>query len=208
MAKGPSSFFNERTAEYFLTPLMQRSLEAHFGSAIPMFFWKNREGNRTSLMIHEGRRVRVLAMFARRPKVGVNSDQVTGRIGHELWKFARHANRAGLMTIAAMPVVGSIFELYEPDERVLWLPLDQRENANPFTVDKSTPVGPITLSGHVLKTLTMEELVRNVHAKCGVLQWSEAMNLMADLREAGAGPRSFFGLIGGYKPVYFLIPAD
>lgn len=208
MAKGPSGFFNERTAEYFLTPLLQRSLEAHFGSAIPMFFWKSREGNRTSLMIHEGRRVRVLAMFARRPKVGLNSDQVTGRIGRELWTFARHASKAGLMTIAALPVVGSIFELYEPDARVLWFPLDQRENEDPFTVDKCKPVGPITLAGHAFKTSTIEELVRSVHAKCGVFQWNEAMELMADLRQAGAGSPSFFGLIGGYKPVYFLIPAD
>src|SRR5689334_17537250 len=98
-----SSFFCERTAEYALVPILQRSLEAHFGFAVPIFYWKTREGNRTSAEIHKECSVQILAMFARRPKVTQKRNWVTGKINAELFQFADAASSVGIPTIAGFP---------------------------------------------------------------------------------------------------------
>lgn len=69
-----SSFFGERTAEYAIVPVLQRALKSRFGSALPLFYWKTREGNRTSSEIHGKCFVKVVAMFARRPKIAAQEN--------------------------------------------------------------------------------------------------------------------------------------
>lgn len=119
-----SSFFCERTAEYALVPRLQRSLEAHFGSAIPIFYWKTREGNRVSSEVHRAQFVQVLAMFARRPKLTGRKDWLSGKINFEIFQFADAARSVGVPTIAGFPAVASLHGLYS-DPPIYWLPIEK-----------------------------------------------------------------------------------
>ena len=206
-----SSFFCERTAEYALVPLLQRSLEAHFGSAIPIFYWKTREGNRVSSEIHQGRHVQVLAMFARRPKVTETRDIISGKINLELSQFSRAARAVGIPTIAGFPAVDSVFRLYQ-DPLIFWLPVEQSEVGDlEFMVDTSLRHPSPKVGGDLaLRTLSLEEVIDEVKANAKAFPWNEAMGNISQLRIEGSryGNRHMFGRFGSYRPIYFLMSND
>lgn len=205
-----SSFFCERTAEYALVPVLQRSLEEHFGSALPIFYWKTREGNRTSSEVHKERFVQVLAMFARRPKLTSRKNLVSGKINFELFQFADAAGSVGIPTIAGFPAVAAIHSLYN-DPSILWLPVEQSNAGDlEFVVDISRRPRPMDEQGHRLQTLTLEEVIEKVEKNAKVFSWNEAMSHISELRREHYRDGSYFGLgwFGGYKPVYFLISSD
>lgn len=206
-----SSFFCERTAEYALVSVLQRSLASRFGSAIPIFYWKTREGNRVSSDLHKGCAVRILAMFARRPKIiGVNNF-VAGKINHELAQFARAARSVGIFTVAGFPAVMSILHLYD-DPPIFWLPINSigAGDIHFFTDLSHSHPEPVDIEGHHVRTMTLGQIQCAIEERSIVMPWDEAMQRIAELRLECCRGSSFFwfGGIGGYKPVYFLMPCD
>jgi hypothetical protein len=205
------SFFSERTAEYALVQLLQASLRQTFSSVTPMYYWKTREGNRTSAHVHGGCVVQVLAMFARRPKVMEGQDLVRGKINGELLEFSRAARKVGIATIAGFPAVKSVFELHA-NPLVLWLPLDQRSAGYEFIVDLSVPhPQPMDNEDCIVSALSSEEIVQHIQQCSQSLSWDSAMQRMGDLKRLRNGSMGFFSRFGfdsGYKPVYFLLSHD
>lgn len=206
-----SSFFCERTAEYALVPVLQRALADHFGSAVPIFYWKTREGNSVSLKVHNGHFVKILAMFARRPKLTGRKNWVSGKINFELLQFADAARSVGIPTIAGFPAVASLHGLYS-DPPIFWLPVDQSDAGNlEFTTNiaRSRPI-PIDEEGRAIPTLSIEEVIIEVEEGAEVFSWDDAMSHISELRlEHYRGDSYFgFGWFGGYKPVYFLMSHD
>ncbi|WP_321793270.1 hypothetical protein [Burkholderia pyrrocinia] len=202
------SFFCERTAEYALVPIVQRNLETRFGAAVPIFYWKTREGNRVSSEIHKNRKVRVLAMFARRPKLVDESRWLAGNVNVELMQFAHAAQAVGIPTIAGFPAVNSMFALYS-NPRIFWFYLEaSREDGFGFFVDISvTQPRPIDEDGTPLETLSAERIFEIVERRSDVLSWDEAMTHISELRLQHYRPDFLgFGWQQGYKPVYFLMP--
>lgn len=206
-----SSFFCERTAEYALVPLLQSSLEAHFGSAIPIFYWKTREGNRVSSEIHQERSVQMLAMFARRPKVTGRRNWVAGRINSELVQYAHAARAVGISTIAGFPAVDSIHGLYR-DPPVFWLPVGLSDESDlDFLTDISQRRPTLFgYDGHPVETLSINDVIEDVENNAAVLAWDDAMQHISQLRLEHYRAGSYFRLswFSGYKPVYFLISRD
>lgn len=205
------SFFCERTAEYALVSLLQRSLQSHFGSCVPIFYWKTREGNKVSEALHEGRLIKVLAMFARRPKTTDRKEVRGGKINQEVAEFAAIARVAGIPVIAGFPAVEFTLDLYS-DPTIFWLPLDASRDAElRFTVDLSKPrLALIEDGGQPMRTMSLSEVARDIEKNAKVFQWDEAMQCIAELRQSHGGPEAYspFAWFGGYKPVYFLMPQD
>lgn len=202
-----ASFFCERTVEYALVPILQRFLETHFGSAIPIFFWKTREGNRVSSDIHKNRHVRVLAMFARRPKLTGERRWLAGNVNTELLQFSRAARTVGIPTIAGFPAIDSVFGLYS-NPPIFWFCLGGfKGDGLAFLTDISEPrPRPICEDGSPLETLSLERIVEVVEESAAVLPWDDAMEHISELRLQHYRHDFFrFGWQGGYKPVYFLI---
>ncbi|WP_288381936.1 hypothetical protein [uncultured Massilia sp.] len=202
-----SSFFCERTAEYALVPVLQRALEKHFGSAVPIFYWKTREGNRISSEVHKTDNVRVLAMFARRPKLTGVKNLVAGKINHELFEFADAARSVGIPTIAGFPVVSTLHDLYR-NPAILWLPVNHTGmDELVFTADSAAPDPiPTDEDGGLVQILSLESVIEEVAEKAKVLSWDEAMDHISELRLEHYRDGYFgFGWFGGYKPVYFLM---
>ena len=63
------SFISEHTSEYILVPNIVRRLTQKFNQVIPVFLWLTREGNTTALEMMDGKQIRLLTAFPRRPKV-------------------------------------------------------------------------------------------------------------------------------------------
>lgn len=206
-----SSMMNERTVEYTIVPKLLRSLSEHFGNVIPLFFWKSREGNRTSLAIHGGSRVRLIALFARRPKLSEDSGLIWGKINSEVRDFAYEAAQIGVLTIAGFVPANTLFDLGQPIAP-FWIPL--WESANPenceedmFFVDTSQQ-DPL-LIGADLKpypVVSLTDICEAANERCREMDWGRAIVAMSELRQNLHG-HGFHSWLGGYKPVYFVIPA-
>lgn len=125
-----TSFFSERTAEYSILPVVMSYLKNRFGAAVPMYYWASREGNTVARDVHDGRHVRILALFARRPK-SVTEWTMSGKLNAELFEFAERAELLGVRTVAGFPVVRDLFELGE-DFRILWFPLTRSQVQDVF----------------------------------------------------------------------------
>ncbi len=199
-----SSFFGERTAEYALVPLLQRALVREFGWAIPMSYWRTREGNRTSAEMHKGLSVRILAMFARRPKVTPSDTILAGKVNWELFRFASFARELGVPTIAGYPAVKSVIELHS-DPRVFWLHIEGLR-ADEFFIDLSSREQPlIDMYGNPVPTMSVDEIAEYIRTRAQTFKWDEAMQCIHRLRTEPDGhyvsPWS-----SGYKPAYMLIP--
>ena len=202
-----TSFFSERTAEYSILPVVLPYLQHRFGAAVPMYYWASREGNSVARQVHEGRHVRILALFARRPK-SVTERTMSGKLNAELFEFAYRAELHGVPTFAGFRVVRDLFELGE-DFRTFWFPLTRSQARDVFfKVDLTTlDPAPISQSGRRIRTLELDDLGDAV-SSARVLPWKAAMAAISDVRVT---PRTMGGgaFWGGspYNPVYVLVPA-
>ncbi len=201
-----TSFFSERTAEYSILPVVVSYLQQKFGAAVPMYYWASREGNNIARDVHEGRHVRMLALFARRPKA-VTKRTMSGKLNAELFEFADRAELHGVPTVAGFPVVRDLFELGE-DFRTFWFPLTRSQAQDVFfkvDLTRADPT-PISQSGRPIRTLELDDLGDAV-SSARVLSWKTAM---AAIRDARVTPRTMGGgaFWGGstYNPVYLLVP--
>lgn len=172
-----------------------------------MYYWTTREGNAVARALHAGRYLRVLAIFARRPKVG-RGQVIHGKLNSELYRFARQAHEFGIPTFAGYPAVRNIFELGR-DFRTIWFPLDEPgcEDVH-FQIDMSIPnQAPMCLECGPLNTLDLEDLGDAIEG-ASILSWKEAMTAIGSTRNAqrigGAGEYFWGG--SPYAPVYVVVP--
>lgn len=205
-----ASFVCERTVEYSLVPALQQSLQQEFKSAIPVFFWGNREGSRWAAELHEGRQFRVLAFFARRPKSSISAQFVRGKINAEIGFFAKAAWQDGIPTVMGFQAARHTFELYD-DSRRYWLRLIPGTVGElEFDIDVSTgDFKPYSSSSTGIELLDMKKIAEVVRRDTRIFQWREAIETIRRLRGNGyLGVRysiAEWWAYGGYKPVYIFI---
>ncbi|MDO9504251.1 hypothetical protein [Hydrogenophaga sp.] len=201
-----TSFFSERTAEYSILPVVVSYLQRRFGAAVPMYYWASREGNSVAREVHDGRHVRMLALFARRPK-SVTKRTMSGKLNAELFEFADRAERHGVPTVAGFPVVRDLFELGE-DFQTFWFPLTRSPAQEVFfQVDLTRPnPTPMSQNGRPIRTVELCDLGDTV-SSAAVLSWKAAMAAISDARTSPRmGGAAFWGG-SPYNPVYVLVPA-
>jgi hypothetical protein len=206
-----ASFLCEHTAEYMLVPRMQAVLATRFPSSVPIYFWKTREGNSVSSSLHSRQSLRVLAMFARRPKIVETEHLLGGKINQELYEFAGASWRAGIPAIAAFPAVSSLWGLYD-NPPVFWISLQIKKLSDmEFILDTSKHSCQLfRRDGHVVRVLSDNEIIEMINQEAKVFEWDEAMKKIGELRleRYREGSFSRFFRFGGYKPVYFLLPEN
>lgn len=206
-----TSFFSERTAEYALVPALHEYLQLRYSAVSPIFFWKTREGNSYAEELHENCRVKILAMFARRPKFFGPKNLVFGKVNSELVAYAKAAMAVGIPTIAGFPAVQSVFDLHHHPP-IYWLDLTSSiEGELCFTVDLSADFPtPNDEDGNPVSTITLADIANLIDDSANVLPWKEAMKRISKLRATQHQVESYFHFawFGGYKPVYFLVSQD
>ncbi|NDL65868.1 hypothetical protein [Acerihabitans arboris] len=205
------SFFSERTAEYSLVPAVLRALVKEFPSVAPIYFWRTREGNSVSQALNLHKRVRIMAMFARRPKIGKLENFVSGKINESVLNYAKHAREYGIATIGGFIAIDSFLDINN-ENRYIWFNLcNISESIYDYEfLCKINPCEIITEEDNFrkIKAINIEALIPIVNKYCKPLEWHHGMEIVYKLNQlTSPGSHGFFGRLwgGGYKPVLFLI---
>ena len=208
-----SSLMNERTLEFALVPVVQKALEEHFGRAVPIYFWKSREGNRHSLAVHEDRPVRLLALFGRRPKMAAGSASIEGKLNQQLLCFAKQARELGIASIAGFCPVAALFDLVK-HPTMYWVLLWRVTQVDGWgdVLFRSVPTTSgeklIDTTGLLLPVVPTEDISLAVRETSNVMSFAAAVEAMSQLRSTlGSDGGAFPWWGSSYKPVYFLIPS-
>lgn len=155
---------------------------------------------------HGDATVKVMALFARRPKLD-HPGVVHGRVNSELLRFADVARQHGIPTIAGFPICQSIPELFGRP-RVLWFFLHELVGDPYFSIGTGdTRESLLDDQGLVLAHHHESEIHLLIEREAVTMTWSQAIKLMSVLRKATQSPHFYnrFGWSNGYKPVYFFI---
>ncbi len=197
------SFYTERTAEYSLVPSFSNLLSS-LGKVAPIFFWKTREGNKTSEAIHDEEEVRVIAFFARRPKIDTrNMNLIEMKINHSLYEFSERAKDLNIPVFCGLPITTNIFELNEPD--CLWFHVEGGYDDEYVDVNIENK-----RCFSSIPSLTQQDVIDIVNKESVKMPWKDAVEIMGKLNEnfSTLGYVSRFMRNTHYKPVYFLIKDD
>lgn len=106
--------------------------------------------------------------------------------------------------------MASLHGLYD-DPPIPWLPIEQSDEGElVFVTDLARPDPiPTDEGGRTIRTLSLDDVVREVAKTAEVLSWDDAMAHISELRLEHFRDGFFgFGWFGGYKPVYFLMAHD
>jgi hypothetical protein len=204
---------NERTLEFALVPVAQAALEEYFDRAVPIYFWKSREGNRHSLAIHGDRPVRLLALFGRRPKMAAGAATIEGKLNQQLLDFAKQAHELGIASIAGFSPVTALFDLAK-HPTMYWILLSQVKQDDGWgdVLFRSVPTSGgetlIDTNGLPLPVVSTADIPLAVRDTSHVMSFATAVEAMSELRSTLSSDGGFFPWWGSnYKPVYFLIPS-
>jgi hypothetical protein len=199
-----SSFISERSAELILVPALIKGLSLTFPKITPIYYWASREGARTSANSFVHIPVKVLVLYARRPKVRIpGSGYIQIKFNQLLFDRSSLYNAEGMPVIAGVPLADSLqtllisttctwFEV-RPDgyEYVCDIPLNLKEN--------------ISCNG----CISMERIAQMIN-EAKWQTWNQTLSAIKRLRSDKMGEFSRWPLISGdlYKPVYLIIHGD
>ncbi|MES2643870.1 MAG: hypothetical protein V4850_30560 [Myxococcota bacterium] len=199
---------SERTAEYTLVPAISAELRPFFGFAIPFFYWTSREGTSLSRECGPREPVRLVAVFARRPKLRAPEDaEIRVRINDELFAFAAISAQAGIPVFAGVPLVRSLFDP-RPERRCLWLKICARGDvAGPtelcFTPDGGIGKGTLLPTSGLRGPLAAADIARFSEREAHPRSWGDGLDAIRQVRAQardGGGGAVWFG--AGYRPFH------
>lgn len=197
---------SERTAEYALVPNLVAQLTERFQRVIPVYFWGTREGSRVGRESGEGQTVKVVAIFARRPKVRhPGCDSILVKINNILFSTANAGADVGVGVIAGVPLVSSLTD-FSINSQCSWFQLtsDSEENEDrEFRLMITDGVVTSPLPEGITGPLDKAELIQKIDAHCRELEWDCALDAMRHVKSIDGTQHRFFG--GSYRPFFLLL---
>lgn len=194
-----TSFISEHSAEYALVPQFINILTHGFSSITPIYFWTTREGSNIAKDNYKEKLVRIVALYARRPKIDKdNSSYILMTINHEIFNRADFLEKNGIPVFAGMPLVKTI-EDYSLFSRCAWIYLSS-----------ISPRSDIKFLINEIEGICTEEIIGIVRDRTIPMDWGQAVKIMKNniyIEGNHINYHSFGrGLFGDrYKPVYFII---
>lgn len=200
----PTSFTNEHSVEYVLVPDLVGALSRRFDTAVPSFFWLTREGGRLARESLAGRQVRVLTVFARRPKVcGADDPEIHVRFNPELFSASEVGAEMGSPVLAGVPLVRSIDQL-RLGAPCSWFRVGPLDGASLATIDLvMAPDSRTHGSVPGIQSLGREDLLA-VAEEARHMEWSEVVDFVRALRN----PPDFYSgwwSRASYKPFHLFL---
>lgn len=190
-----TSYICEHTAEFSLVPALKAILHREYDLITPVFPWLNREGGNLSKSLHRDDSFKLLAMFARRPKLDyADSRSLCLTINGELEEFAVLAEENGIPVIAGCPIASDFWELGRA-EAFIWLRLG-RQTFDQYLISISD-----LSQGYSSSLLDESGLLRLVRESASVQSVLGFRDFLHESRQTFS--TGFFG--AQYKPVYFLM---
>lgn len=201
------SFISEHSAEYVLVPNIVSRLTGKYGQVTPVFLWLSREGNATALEMMADRRIRLLTVFPRRPKISSRlQDGITMKINHELLRYSAGSAGAGMTVLVGVPLLSSL-SMLSIGTKCCWFELGASSTTdrdyfveiglNGMLISNDAPAQ--ALSGPL-----NDAQIQDAANRCRIMPWAQAVENIRWVRslqpEVGGFP--FFG---GYKPFHLML---
>lgn len=203
-----TSFISEHTAEFALVPEFARIAATRYRRVTPVFFWRTREGtsaaSRPSARAQMG--IRVVAVFARRPKVLVSGqDFITMKINSQLLRDAGFWGARGMPTFAGVPRASSLDDMCVGVECSWFYLRDVGPAADEFVslrVEDGALHGlcPNRIDGPLGEGEILDHIARSTRP----MAWVDAVEVIKSTQRETETGRWPFGF-AGYKPVFFLL---
>ncbi len=205
------SFISEHTAEYTLIPRMKKILHKRFDTVTPIYPWVTREWSKISEDLHKYDRFRVVGLYSRRPKLGSAGSQIiTIKINSQILLGALSGIKLGIPIIAGCPLVTNFWELGN-DPNCLWIKLDQasKEDFNiEFNIEREYEQSSDNIN-QISRSIIMneEDLLTYLSEKSELMDFNSVKFAIREIKMESQEMSStnFFGSVGGYKPIYFLL---
>lgn len=83
-----TSYLSEHTIEFYLVPRFRQVLAAHVKSTVALYFWASREGSTATRSVCSAERVRLAAVYPRRPKLTADRKTTVMKVNAELFRSA------------------------------------------------------------------------------------------------------------------------
>ena len=205
----PTSFISEHTAEYALVRSLVGILSQQFSTIIPVYFWATREGSIIAAKSVERTHVRVIAAYARRPKVVNPYDNIVlVKINALLLQAGAAGLDVGIPVLAGVPLASGLLQ-FSIETPCSWFHINGRVPG-----DQDVEIC-ISLSGEaqesnscrpgVVGPLTANDLLSIVQSEARAMPWDVAVDCIRRVRSSGEkGMRGFF--FSGYRPFYVVVP--
>ena len=205
----PTSFISEHTAEYALVCDLVAILSREHPNVIPVYFWTTREGSTVASKSVGTCKVRVVAAYARRPKVtDPTNTAILMKVNSLLLQAGAAGMEAGSPVFAGVPLAAGLlqFSLKTP---CCWFHLkddspEDRDINIQISLSGQRQEGDLDSSG-VAGPLTIDEILTVVRQHTRPMCWDEAICCIRHIRSRGEiGMRGFF--FSGYRPFYLILP--
>lgn len=196
------SFLSEHTAEYYLVPRTAEVFSSYATVVVPIYFWSTREGSRLGEEGIKYSQVRVIAIFARRPKVSAShADIIMAKLNRELFVYAREARALGIPTLAGMPLISSLDQLRINCPCVWFRLLDDCENDIEIPMSLEGEPLETTVLSHVDGPTQLDTLADDAVSAAAVSEWTEVIANLRFLKRVMRHGIHF----GGYNPFHLLL---
>lgn len=197
-----SSFLSEHTAEFYLAPHAAEVFSSYATPAIPIYFWSTREGNRLAEKSFAGKRLRVVNIFARRPKIGELHEQIiAAKLNRELFVYANEADALGIPTLAGIPLISSLEQL-KRDCPSRWFRIYRGCEADiEMAIILPGACVEKDATPHIRGPIGLEFLAEETVSAAVPLEWMQAIERLRALR--GIARNGYF--YGRYNPFHLLL---
>jgi hypothetical protein len=191
-----TSFANEHTIGYFMIPLLLAELQTKFRTVTPVYYMATREGSRQAQKAFTSAPFKLIAMYARRPKLNDKSpgmiEMKVNQIAFDRSDYLRHQ---GISTIIGVPVAQNITEVHEK-LNMRWFVLLGGGLETRIQIPKDE--GVAVSYGSVVAT-DLRAFSESLKFSKVFDSWEEASGIL----RSGPGFHAFYGY--SYKPVYFIL---
>lgn len=126
--KTPTSTMCEQTASFALMNSLSSILKPLSSQIIPINFWVTREGSNISKEFDDGKLLRLLGFYPRRPKVFSTEDELINvKVNSDIQKTISYANNIDVPIIIGVPLVKSVLD-YSLSSPCSWFSFSTQTN--------------------------------------------------------------------------------
>jgi hypothetical protein len=198
-----TSFISEHTAELILVPELIHNLATKFSKITPLYYWASREGGRMSQMSFQGKLIKILALYPRRPKTTFpGSSVIQVKFNNLLFDRAKYFRANGIPVIAGVPLASKLEDIFVGVD-CLWFDLDNAETEEIIEIDIATK----SILSINVRIASLENIGRMIDA-AAVFTWVDAIEKIKQIVKINV-ENSFSRMLGDlYKPIYMLVHVE
>lgn len=203
------SFISEHSAEFVLVSDFINIISSAnlYKNIVPFYFWKTREGSSISRLCDDGRKIGLIAMFPRRPKIdNPLQKDIAIKFNKSVLETASLLLENNIPTFSGIPLTSSIFN-YGYKCPCMWFSLEPDaigSNEIYISIDLSLRMVVNRLPKYIKGPLRPADILIIVNDHIKPVKWSYAIDILRSITSPSLKIyQPFFGL--QYKPVYFII---